>query len=175
MQNSLAVLPHFETLNLGFECDKHLKLMKHLLLVFLDVADIMATHGARPHVTDERKQLVLWINRRKSSAETIRYIEVVHHKLFKQVTVQSWQCLLFFSYAFTADVWDRNSEILIIPLPALSHKLTAWSVSDARPRRRIPATLAFCSRAATFRHIHGLQIIQMREDPVDGSVQDITL
>lgn len=31
----------------------------HSLLVFLDVADIMTTHCARSHVTDERKKLIL--------------------------------------------------------------------------------------------------------------------
>lgn len=32
----------------------------HSLLVLLDVADIMTTHCARSHVTDERKQLILF-------------------------------------------------------------------------------------------------------------------
>lgn len=33
---------------------------RYLLLILLDVADIVAAHCACPHVTDERKQLVLW-------------------------------------------------------------------------------------------------------------------
>ena len=37
----------------------------YLLSVFLDVADIVATHCARSHVTDERKQLVLWRERKE--------------------------------------------------------------------------------------------------------------
>lgn len=31
-----------------------------LLLVLLDVADVVAAHSARAHVTDEGKQLILW-------------------------------------------------------------------------------------------------------------------
>lgn len=32
----------------------------HSLLVLLDVADIMTTHCARSHVTNERKELILF-------------------------------------------------------------------------------------------------------------------
>ena len=56
--------------------------MKALLyspLVLLDVADIVATHCAGAHVTDERKQLVLWRRGRRdedhSHSET-QYVNV---------------------------------------------------------------------------------------------------
>lgn len=36
----------------------------HLLLILLDVTDIVAAHRARPHVTDECKELILWTKKR---------------------------------------------------------------------------------------------------------------
>jgi len=62
----------------------------------------------------------------------------------------------------------------LLSLP-LSCELTSWSISDTRPRWRLPATLALCSGATSFRHVHGLQVIQVREDPVHSPVQDVTL
>lgn len=39
--------------------------LKHLLLILLDVTDIVAAHSACPHVTDECKQLILWIKEKQ--------------------------------------------------------------------------------------------------------------
>lgn len=55
-----------------------------------------------------------------------------------------------------------------------SPSLTARSISDVWPRGRL-STLTLCSGAPSLRHIHGLQVIQVREDPVHCPVQDVTL
>lgn len=53
--------------------------------------------------------------------------------------------------------------------------LTARTVSDAWPRRRVPAGLALSRRAPPFRHLHGLEVVQVGEDPVNCPLQNITL
>jgi hypothetical protein len=55
-----------------------MKTLCYSLVVFLDVADIVATHCARPHVTDERKQLVLWRGKEevKSQSDGNQYVNV---------------------------------------------------------------------------------------------------
>lgn len=43
----------------------------HSLLVLLDVADIMTTHCARSHVTDERKKLILFRTKNEKGFESL--------------------------------------------------------------------------------------------------------
>lgn len=136
---------------------------KDLLLILLDVTDVVAAHRTCPHMADERKQLVLWVKERikLDYNQTVYVIEIANYEILKNVGL-----LLHFMFLKA----QRPPALL-----CFSVKLTAWSVSDARPRRRVSASLALCSWATTFRHIHGLQVIQVGEDPVHCPIKDITL
>jgi len=69
--------------------------------------------------------------------------------------------------------WRRRLHFMFLNT---SSRLTSWPVFDSRPRRRrISAALALCGWATAFRHVHGLQVVQVGEDPVHGPVQDVTL
>jgi len=107
------------------------------LLVLLDVADIMTTHCARSHVTDERKKLILF-------------------------RIKEWE------------KYESLEESIIFKKKYLikchTNTLTSWSITDTWSWRRFPTGFTSSLRASTLRHIHGLQIIQMREDPVHSTL-----
>lgn len=52
----------------------------HSLLVLLDVADIMTTHCARSHVTDERKKLILFRTKGWERFESLEEIIIFKKK-----------------------------------------------------------------------------------------------